>query len=112
MKIKPKLTHRRWLTPLLLIFSLPLLMGTEDCTPNPDPKSTAKPVALDCVLGGTQVFIPIDLTVALDRYPTAGTGMVADITVGSRIPSEVFCALADIPLNQVELQSSTIVSLS
>ncbi len=97
-------------TRLLLLLSLPLLMGQEDCTPNPDPKTTAKPVALDCVLGGSQVFIPIDLTVALDRFPTAGTGMVADITVGSRIPAEVFCALADIPLTQVELQSSTIVS--
>ena len=104
------LQHTRRLSRLLLPLSLPLLMEQEACTPNPDPKTTAKPVALGCVLGGTQVFIPIDLRLALDRFPNAGTGMNADITVASRIRSEVFCALADLPLTQVELQSSRVIS--
>jgi len=85
-------------------------MGQEDCTEGPDPKTTANPVALDCVLAGNQVFIPIDLTVALDRYPTAGTGMFADVSVGARIPADVFCALAAVPMTQAELQSSTVVT--
>lgn len=110
MKISPSMKLRRRLTRLLLVFSLPFLMGQEDCAPNPDPKTTANPVALDCVLAGNQVFIPIDLTVALDRYPTAGTGMFADVSVGARIPADVFCALAAVPMTQVELQSSTVVT--
>jgi hypothetical protein len=85
-------------------------MGQEDCTTKPDPKTTAKPVALDCVVGGTQVFIPIDLTVGLDRQVvTAGAGVLADVSVVARIPSDVFCALAALPMNQVDLQSSTLV---
>ncbi|MGB5703510.1 MAG: hypothetical protein WBM48_11895 [Polyangiales bacterium] len=106
---RTKATHRRRLIQLLLTLSLPLLMGQEDCTPNPDPKTMAKPVALDCVIGGTQVFIPFDLTVALDRFPTAGTGMRADITAASHIPSDVFCALANLPITQMNLQSSNVV---
>jgi hypothetical protein len=102
--------RRRRLAQGFLLLCLPLLMGQENCTPNPDPKTTANPVALDCILAGNQVFIPIDLTVALDRYPTAGTGMFADVSVMARIPADVFCALEDVPMTQTELQSSTVVT--
>jgi hypothetical protein len=94
----------------LLLVCLPLLMGQEDCSPNPDPKTTANPVAFDCVLAGQQVFIPIDLTVALDRYPTAGTGMMADVSVVAHIPAEVFCAAAAVPVTQLDLASATLVT--
>ena len=87
-------------------------MGQEDCSTESDPKSSANPIALDCVLDGTQVFIPIDHTVVLD-WPlvTAGTGMLATSSLVARIPAAVFCALAAIPMTEVELQSSTIVTV-
>ena len=100
---------RRLLTRALLILSLPLLMG-QDCN-EPLTKTSANPVALDCVLDGAQVFIPIDHTVTLDReVATPYTGMWAETTVVARIPAAVFCALANIPMTQVELQSSTLVT--
>ena len=107
---KPETLRRLRLARALLLLCLPLLMGQEDCTPNPDPKTTANPVAFDCVLAGQQVFIPIDLTVALDRYPTAGTGMLADVSAVAHIPAEVFCAAANVPVTQLDLASATLVT--
>ncbi len=107
---KPETLRRRRLARALLLLCLPLLMGQEDCTPNPDPKTTANPVAFDCVLAGQQVFMPIDLTVALDRYPTAGTGMLADVSAVAHVPAEVFCAAADVPVTQLDLASATLVT--
>lgn len=94
----------------VLLLGLPLLMAqsASDCLPSPDPKTTANPLALDCVSGGTQLFIPIELTVALDRYPIAETGLNADTSLVARFPAEVFCAIADSGASTTDLESAAI----
>lgn len=97
----------RHLKSALFILALPLLMG-QDCLPSPEPATSAKPLALDCVSDGSQLFIPLELTVALDRYPVAGTGLNADTSVVARIPAAMFCAVADSGATQVDLASATL----
>lgn len=94
----------------VLLLGLPFLMAqsASDCLPSPDPKTTANPLALDCVSGGTQLFIPIELTVALDRYPIAETGLNADTSIVARFPADVFCAIADSGASTTDLESAAI----
>lgn len=93
---------------LILLVFMPFLMAQSfvDCLPSPEPKTSAKPIALDCVSGGTQLFIPLELTVALDRYPVAETGLNADTSLIARFPSSFFCALQNAGATTTDLESA------
>lgn len=99
--------RRHWLTTGLLVLSVPLIMGQlEDCLPDPDPKSNTRPLAIDCIADGTQIYMPIDMVVAPDRSPVAlAGGVFVDTTVTVRVPAEIFCALAAAPATRTDLDS-------
>lgn len=97
--------RRHPLATALLVLTLPLIMGQiEDCLPDPDPKSNARPLAIDCVADGTQIYIPIEMTVAPDRQMVAlAGGAFVDTTVTARIPAAMFCAVANASATQTDL---------
>ena len=102
--------NSRWLKVGLLLLGVPLLMGQlEDCLPDPDPKTNARPLAIDCVADGTQIYMPVDLMVAPDRSPVAlAGGVFVDTTATVRVPAEMFCALANAPATQTDLHGGTL----
>ena len=58
----------------------------------PPPDVLPKPLALDCALQGTDLYLPVDLTVQRDRVVLiAGPGFSADVTASVLLPSETFC---------------------
>lgn len=77
---------------MLLLLLAPLLVGQEDCQPNPPPDTLPRPLALECRIQGTDFFLPVDFTVQRDRQVLiAGPGFSADVTGSVLIPSEAFC---------------------
>ena len=77
---------------MLLLLLAPLLVGQEDCNPDPPPNLLARPLALDCTLQGTDIYLPVDLTVQRDRQLIiAGPGFYADVSASVLFPSEGFC---------------------
>ena len=93
-----------------LIVTLPLTMGQiEDCLPDPTPKSNARPLALDCVVDGTQIFMPLDMTATADRPIEAlRGGTFMDTTVTMRIPAAMFCAMEAAQATQTDIESGAI----
>ncbi|MEM7135837.1 MAG: hypothetical protein AAF500_04615 [Myxococcota bacterium] len=79
----------------LVLFSMTFALGqTVDCSPpSPPPQVPDFPIALDCVIGGTQVFAPIDMSVDPDRFAESLVSLRVDIDVSIDLPQDVFCAL-------------------
>lgn len=107
---KPEGKRARWLRMGLLIVCLPLTMGQiEDCLPDPEPKDNSRPLALDCVADGTQIFMPLTMSAAADRTIEAlRGGTFMDTTVTARIPAEMFCALEDAQATQTDIESGAL----
>jgi len=107
---KPGPKRTRWLTTGLLIVCLPLIMGQiEDCLPDPTPKSNTRPLALDCVSDGTQIFMPLDITATADRPIEALRGGVfIDSTATMRIPAAMFCAMQNAGATQTDIESGAL----
>ena len=107
---KPEGKSARWLRMGLLIVCLPLTMGQiEDCLPDPEPKDNSRPLALDCVVDGTQIFMPIDMTASADRTIEAlRGGTFMDTTVTMRIPAAMFCELENAQATQIDIESGAL----
>ena len=101
--------RRQGVSLTLLILGIPLIMGQlEDCLPELPPKFSAEPLALDCVSNGTQVFMPLDMSVVAARAPIALTGTLMETMVTAEIPPAMFCALADAQATQTDIDSAAI----
>ena len=78
---------------VLLLLCASLLVGQEDCNPDPPPNLLPKPLALDCSVQGNDFYLPVDLTVQRDRIVIiAGPGFFADVWASVLLPAETFCA--------------------
>ena len=96
----------KWAT--LVLIALTMGQNFPDCgPPDPGPSGPKDPLALDCVVGGTQYFLPIDISIDPDRYITAGTGLLVEATVTARVPYDAFCALDQLGYVQAELASAS-----
>jgi len=62
--------------PLILAVGIGLLIsGQDDCMADPAPSTSRQPLALDCVIAGSNIYIPLEPLAAPDRqFLTAGTG--------------------------------------
>ena len=97
----------RWLPFALLVFCIPLL-GQDACE-EPPPKLPWLPLALDCVIAGNDVYIPLEPVLQPDRsYLTAHAGTIVDTSMTVRLPDTLFCALDDAGYTQVDLGAATI----
>ncbi len=97
----------RWATLPLLLGSA-LLLGQQDCNESPPPRGSPSPLALDCVIAGNDVSVPLEPVLAPDRpFLTAWTGTLVDVSLTARLPADFFCALQDAGYSQVDLGSAT-----
>lgn len=77
--------------------------GQDSCVVDPPPVFPGRPLALDCVVGGSQVYVPLDVVVDSDRYLVALTGALVDASVTARVPADAFCAMEAAGYTQIDL---------
>ena len=95
----------KWAVLLCVVF---VAGQTSDCGPtDPLPSKPRNPLALDCVVNGTQIFIPVDMSIDPDRYITAETGLFVETRVTALVPQDAFCKLADLGYVQADLTQAT-----
>jgi len=73
------------------------VMGIVECDrrPDPPPAFPRYPLALDCVSSGTQVHVPIEISVEPDRYAEVGQSLNVSILIAAFVPQEAFCSFVD-----------------
>lgn len=83
---------RAWVVLGLMVF----VFGQTNCEPpSPPAQFPDYPLALDCVIGSDQLFVPIDISVDPDRFAEALKGMYVEIEILAHLPQDVFCAFVD-----------------
>ncbi len=106
---QPRTKRRLRIGRVLVLAVLAGLIGGQDsCLPDPEPAFPRYPMALDCVVGGNQLYLPIDIVGDSDRFMVALTGAIVDTTVTAEVPVAAFCALDAAGYTQFDLAFAAI----
>ena len=106
--IKPRRRYPRLGLLLVVLGMGSLITGYEDRTPNPPPSYSRKPLALDCIIAGNQVYVPLEPLAAPDRpFLSVGSGTFVDVSMIARLPPALFCALDAAGYSQLDLGTAT-----
>ena len=77
---------------VLILLSSPLLAGQQSCNPTLPPDVPLNPLAFDCTVFGTSIYVPVELSV--QRGPgiiTAGPGFNMDVSASVVFPPASIC---------------------